>query len=41
MFYDDDGVAAIAADFIDAMCFDGVLLNDVVTSEEFVFLVRL
>ena len=40
MFYDEEGVAAVAADFIDTMFFDGKLLNDVITNDEFVFLVK-
>jgi len=40
VFYDEEGVAAVAADFIDTMFFDGKLLNDVITNDEFVFLVK-
>lgn len=39
MFYEDEGMAAVAADFVDMMYFNGELLNDIITNEEFVFLV--
>lgn len=31
-------MAAVAADFVDMMYFNGELLNDIITNEEFVFL---
>lgn len=39
MFYEEEGVAAVAADFIDLMYFNGELLNEAASSEEFAFLV--
>ena len=39
VFYEEEGVATVAADFIDMMYFNGELLNEAASSEEFAFLV--
>jgi len=39
VFYEEESVASVAADFIDLMYFDGELLKEAPNSEEFAFLV--
>lgn len=41
VFYEEEGVAAVAADFIDMMYFNGDLLHETASSEEFAFLVSI